>query len=102
VQQGGGLAEEAVRARGVERHLGGLRCMQGLGELGPQAIRPAQLGQQGLARLGDGAGQGLGPPHLPRRHHQARLVGGLERELDMPGGIGVVFGRFDEPEAGAH
>ena len=86
-QQRRRLPEEAERALGVHPHLGRGGGTQRPVKLGEQPGGPAQPGQQFLLRVLDPGGQpgrGCSGPDVGRRHHQARVLGGLQRELDPP------------------
>jgi hypothetical protein len=81
------LPEEAERLLGVQCYLGRRRAAQRPVQLGEEPGGPAQPGQQLLLRVldpGGQAGRGSARPDVGSRHHQARVVGGLERELDPP------------------
>ena len=84
---------EALRAGGA----------QGAVQLGIEPAGLAQLGQEGLLRGVDVAGQrpqlAAGTPDGVGLDDQARLVGGLQPELDVP--VLVVVG-LDQPEAGPY
>ena len=101
-QQRPGLLEEPERARRVHLHQGGSRLAQRVVELAEEPGGGAQAGQQLLHRVTAGGEPGpLAGPDVGRGDHQARIVGGLQRELDPPG-IGLGGGGLGEPEAGAH
>ena len=63
----------------------------------------AEVGQQVLLRCRDPAPQHavVREPHLMRGHEHARLVDGLQQELDRPLVVVTLLGRA-QPEAGAH
>jgi hypothetical protein len=71
-------------------------------DLAEQPRGRAKAGQQFLHRLAVGAEPGaLARPDVGRGHHQAGVVGGLQRELDPPR-VGLGRGGLGEPEAGPH
>ena len=105
-QQRRGLLEEPERTRRVQLHQGRGGLAQRVLELAEEPGGAAQPGQQFLhrvaARRDPGAAEEPGPvpgPDVGGGDHQARVVGGLQRELDLPG-IGIRGGRLGEPEAG--
>jgi hypothetical protein len=106
-QQRPGLLEEPERARRVQLHQGRRRLAQRGLQLAEQPRGRALPGQQLLHRAA--AAEPASSPGLDvgGGHHQAGILGELQRELDPPGtGIRTVrlSGRvgFDQPEAGAH
>ena len=113
-QQRALVAQEPQRARGVQRDLGGRRLGQCLLERGEQPGRRAEARQEFLVRVGVTAqpADALPGPDIGRGQHQARILRGLERELDPPPGAGAVaalarlfrvfgLGRLHQAEAGA-
>ena len=101
-QQRPGLLEEPERARGVHLHQGGRRLAQRVVEVAEEPGGGAQAGQQLLHRVAAGREPGAeAGPDVGGGDHQARVVGGLQRELDPPG-IGLGGGGLGEPEAGPH
>ena len=77
-------------ALAVELHAGGARDAQRVGELGVEARRPAELGEQLLGGVVEPAPQrpGVAPDRLGG-HPQARVLGGLQRELEPEPGLAL-------------
>ncbi len=101
-QHGRRLAEERVRARGVEHEHLGPGSAQGALEIRVEPARAAQLRQQRGARRRHQAVQHLsGPvarPHLGGRRHDAGLGRRLQGELEQPHLVRGALGRLDQPE----
>ena len=105
-QQRPGFLQEPERPRRVQLQHDRRRLAQRLLQLGEQPGRGAQPGQQLFHRVAAGthgalARPGVGGPDVGSRDHQARVLGGLQRELDPPG-IFAGLQWFRQPEAGPH
>ncbi len=87
--------EEPVRVVGVQVQLGRARGTQTARELGVDLAGPAELGQQQLLRAIQPAPQTpVLAPRLLGRHQQARILGGLQQELQPPARAGIRRRRF--------
>jgi hypothetical protein len=88
-EQCGAGDEHVVGALGTEVETLGAGRLQGVGERGVDAGRPAELGEQHLLRPGDEPVRAAGPD-LGSGDEQARVGGRLEEELEAP--VGAVAG----------